>query len=531
MSEIKQAPVVIAEDLYGVFYTDGGYQRQYDMGGWGVHGYTFNKKESKTGAGMKSGMPTEKGYVTESKLPLSITPVEYVDALGTVPQDATNNVTELMGAIRAMEITLEQKLKGVLLMLDSQYVLNSLNKWAVNWEASNWIKSDGSPVANKLLVMRLLALKREILAAGITLETDWVKGHSGNIGNEKADLLATHSMISGINGTALNKAIIRSAKGYWKNKVDRNRMLNLPRMLSGVRFASRPDGEWAKYFMTKIQTADEFIGKRISDAQFGVVFLKAPDPVLEVLNDIHVQIASKSGDLGLVIYNWDEINKPDIYNTILQSEGDFLLIDNVKRAVRAVKSKTDNRDKKEEKVARPEDEEITEELDTPGGTVTLSRVLNPPRLAFRAMDSLDQMHDLLVNYLSLDKADGSSPKLVKYTDISPLLYGMVEIGKSKAQQKLLPSITSLSLSIDANVAYATEASEGLTDVKLAFGLDLPDRNTLSAVTGGVTKVCVVTWPESNHAVRYATIVETTDGVGIWAAPYANLHFVKLLSTT
>ena len=32
--------------LHGVIYTDGGYQRQYDVGGWGIHGYTYVEKET-----------------------------------------------------------------------------------------------------------------------------------------------------------------------------------------------------------------------------------------------------------------------------------------------------------------------------------------------------------------------------------------------------------------------------------------------------------------------------------------------------
>jgi ribonuclease HI len=520
--------------LHGVIYTDGGYQRQYDVGGWGIHGYTYVEKESKTGAGMKEGQPTAKGYDLKAKVPLDVTVQDYVDGMGTLSSGATNNVAELTAMVKALDFALDRNLTSLHLQADSQYALNVYQKWAEQWEKQGWVKGDGQPAANKDLVIQLLDRKRKAQERGISVTVVWVKGHNGDPGNERADMLATHGIIAGVNGSPLDRILYRSSKGFWAKKVDRSRFLNLPRLLTplypnGLMHDGAPIPP-SIYGLTKINSADEFIGKRISDAQFAAVDIREPDPVIQQLWFFHVQMAQRTGDHGPILMNLDVIMRPDIYNIILQNGADFLLFDDKNRSIRAIKSWSDQKKKDEEERKRDEDDEDMESIDTPGGTVTLSRVLTPPRLAFKALENLDKMSRLL-DETRLRLSQGiteSTESKVKVTDISSLLYGMAENGKAKAQAKLLGTISSLTLSIDVNVAYATEIEEGTTSIKLSLGLDTPDRNTLSALAGVSTKVFVVTWPESKFAIRYATILVADEGGGIWCAPYSNIHFVKKL---
>ena len=97
----------------------------------------------------------------------------------------TNNKMELLGAITAFEalkIPCE-----VTLYSDSSYVINGLSKgWALSWKRKGWKKSDGSPAKNPELWERLL---KAIEPHDITYV--WVKGHAGNIYNEKCDAIAT----------------------------------------------------------------------------------------------------------------------------------------------------------------------------------------------------------------------------------------------------------------------------------------------------------------------------------------------------
>ncbi len=97
--------------------------------------------------------------------------------------DTTNNRMELMAAISALEAL--KKPCVVHLYVDSKYVLDGITKWLPNWKKSNWKTAAKKSVKNDDLWRRLdLAIQTH------TIDWRWVKGHSGNQGNERADTLA-----------------------------------------------------------------------------------------------------------------------------------------------------------------------------------------------------------------------------------------------------------------------------------------------------------------------------------------------------
>ena len=97
--------------------------------------------------------------------------------------NTTNNQMELTAAIEGLKV-LKEPCK-VKLYTDSKYVMDGINSWIANWKKNNWKTASKKDVKNKDLWIELDAetCKHEI-------EWIWVKGHSGNIGNEKADALA-----------------------------------------------------------------------------------------------------------------------------------------------------------------------------------------------------------------------------------------------------------------------------------------------------------------------------------------------------
>lgn len=95
----------------------------------------------------------------------------------------TNNRMELMGAIMALE-TLKQSC-AVTLFTDSTYVMKGLNEWLPAWKARGWKTADKKPVKNQDLWQRL-----DEAAQRHKIEWKWVKGHTGDPGNERADQLA-----------------------------------------------------------------------------------------------------------------------------------------------------------------------------------------------------------------------------------------------------------------------------------------------------------------------------------------------------
>jgi len=102
-------------------------------------------------------------------------------------RETTNNRMELTAAIEALNA-----LKGsrdVLLHTDSKYVMQGITEWMVNWKKRGWKTSSRQPVKNQDL---WIALDEAI--GHHHVKWNWVKGHSGNQGNEDADALANRGI-------------------------------------------------------------------------------------------------------------------------------------------------------------------------------------------------------------------------------------------------------------------------------------------------------------------------------------------------
>ena len=134
-----------------VIYTDGACSGNPGPGGWGVIMYHGNRKKEMCGG--------EKA--------------------------TTNNRMEMMAAIKALEAIKPNFSGPVILFTDSTYVLKGITEWIHGWKKRGWKKSDKKPVINKDLWQILDKLNSER-----DIQWKWVKGHAGDIGNEKADELA-----------------------------------------------------------------------------------------------------------------------------------------------------------------------------------------------------------------------------------------------------------------------------------------------------------------------------------------------------
>lgn len=101
--------------------------------------------------------------------------------------ETTNNRMELMAAIQGLA-----SLKhgcSVQLHTDSKYLLQGITEWLEGWKAKGWKTAAKKPVKN---VDLWKCLDEEIQRHQI--DWRWVKGHSGNPGNDKADELANRGI-------------------------------------------------------------------------------------------------------------------------------------------------------------------------------------------------------------------------------------------------------------------------------------------------------------------------------------------------
>lgn len=99
----------------------------------------------------------------------------------------TNQIAEVTAAIEGLSLVPVGD--SVELVSDSQYVLKGLKEWRSGWERRGWRNAAGQPVANRGLWERLFAL-----ADQRKVSTRWVRGHNGDVYNERADALAGRAL-------------------------------------------------------------------------------------------------------------------------------------------------------------------------------------------------------------------------------------------------------------------------------------------------------------------------------------------------
>jgi len=95
----------------------------------------------------------------------------------------TNNRMEMMAVIEALG-ALKKRCK-VILYTDSSYVQQGITTWIHGWKAKGWKTAAKQPVKNEDLWKAL-----DAAAAKHNVHWRWVKGHAGDPGNERADMLA-----------------------------------------------------------------------------------------------------------------------------------------------------------------------------------------------------------------------------------------------------------------------------------------------------------------------------------------------------
>ena len=114
----------------------------------------------------------------------------YKDADKTIyggEKNTTNNRMEMTAIIEALKIVKMDC--DITLYTDSKYVMDGITKWLPNWKKKGWITSNKKPVKNKDLWQIL-----EECINKHNIEWQWVKGHAGIPGNEKADELANQGI-------------------------------------------------------------------------------------------------------------------------------------------------------------------------------------------------------------------------------------------------------------------------------------------------------------------------------------------------
>jgi len=487
-----------------LIHSDGSARPNPGFAGWGIHGYVYDDKLPTKGTGNSDYVLTADDYMSKTvkatlpNVPL-VTPVKYIDGMGAVPPNAynydgtrsTNNAGELMGAVEALKVALENDVTKVRIWTDSNYVVGGFTH-ALNWRKNGWLKKDGGVPANIDLWKEYVELYDQLKAKGVDLGINWNEGHSGNFGNEMVDDLAYAGMRHSTNGVFEKKIIESLPEGYWKYETNRHPFLSHRRMYYNTVPGSYREGE---YCLGEHDKDDDLAGKRQANGAYAYVLLDEPEKVLEEVRKYSTRLAD--GNDTVMIARLDYIYRAGVHDMITSYGG--LILSKPKDARSILDAQL-----------RDEKELVTKEH-------------NPPLLIHRCVDELSQLREILVDF----KAGKPGMTL---TDLTPLIYeSLIETtkkGEEKTINKIKPEFVVGTSDLDAVVNYRhPDGSLRQTKIQLLLGLDLLDRNALKRIEELEPEVCLVTWPEEPEAFRYATIIKVKGAIGIWAGVYSNMRLV------
>ncbi len=109
-------------------------------------------------------------------------------------KNTTNQQMELQAAVEALK-SLTRPCR-ITIISDSKYVVQGMNEWIHNWKKKGWKTAGKKPVSN---LERWQILDK--LAANHDVTWQWVKGHAGHEGNERADALARQGIPASVFGS------------------------------------------------------------------------------------------------------------------------------------------------------------------------------------------------------------------------------------------------------------------------------------------------------------------------------------------
>lgn len=482
-----------------VLYCDGGFLHEKKIGGWGVHGYTFFPDEPKKGTGNPKAIPTDGGYYSADTVGNKVTVHQYVDMIGGAKTWGSNNEVEAIAVLNALIwLRAHPEITDALILSDSKFAVIGTTEWLGKWVTRNWLSPRGEPIKYRP-TWEKIKVEYDALKDKINLKIKWVKGHDGEVGNTRADLLATRGIVLGKNEDDRVVSEVREAQGYWKVTAEVPRILQAPRWYFSTSDDGfkREDGSFVYYVGshgTK-DKEDDLAGKPYADNFLGVVRMKEPEPVLEKLRESAMAKDPKRWG-ALILGHLDLIFSPRTY-TELSAYGATFLQSSSRR------------------------QEI---LDAKDNIILTEQ--RPIGQGFKQVDAWRSMTRVLDEVISNDP-------YYRLTDITDLLYE--EQGTKKTSRKLKAKITQIVKYLDIDVEYNLN-KEGETPepfigkTRLILGSDILTRNQLAALSEDVSSVKVVSWRESDNVARYATLVELTSGdIGLWARTEANIYLKQRLS--
>jgi len=416
-----------------VIYTDGACKRNPGPAGYGAH-MLVTDKNIKPKQILSKYKLTNKGYIAKNLLkvnkPDDVEEVglrQVVDIFGYTNSD-TNNRAELDGVIqsllyfinvKAIDDTFEDITK-VVIRTDSNYVIGMIAKLEDPDLGINEI------VANQDKAKELDKILRILREKNIELEMLRVAGHSGDLGNDRADLLANMGAYANIRGLDEQVIISDTGNNYWKLESDRPPLLDNKLLF---RYSNEVNDKDLYYYGLNYDEDDQ-IGKRSADVIYQVYH--TPEPV-DKINEISTLFNSLTEKLVIpYTINLDNLYHKQISKNLNYYKEYYLLTEH----------------KTKRKVVTVDGIELASEV-------------YPPSLSMLALEISDYLKNILKDYIE----DTLRPHITTL-DITNEFYNLGDKTTLKKEVKNKDVI---------------KVKVGKGHAKIVTGLDTPKRNSMKKI--------------------------------------------------
>lgn len=478
---------------------------QRRIGGSGVHGYLFHDGEPKKGAGLPGFVLTSKGYkVKEPTDPARghVTPTCYIDAIGAAEKGATNNTAEAEAFHLALELAVAHNVASLHIVADSEYVLGMYERLDA-YEEKQWVKGDGQYIKNLAIWKAVHSTVKLVRERGIEIEVSWVKGHSGEPGNVKADQLATIGLSYADAKKTPPDPIVSPYEGYWKQSAEYNKLLGTHYVVNviGAKGNSRQkaiseDGYEHRYYLyadtSKTPKISTF-GTTSPHSGYAIVDTKGGHDLLEEVEKIHGEYVGErtvflDGEERTISDGMIVMIRPqDVYRRetadLINTYGTAALVEKEGNLVSV-------------------------------GGKKVSEGFVHTRNGMLGIAKLDELQNVFDNY----EDDQDTYRTIDITD--EVFVTSTKKGKKGAEDTIEYKLRPSPETDDKFINVHFEDGKKKRKVVLVYGMDLPATNALKAAAKGTPVVKLVLRKETLGMWRFYAVVESDEGRGIWHNPFA-----------
>lgn len=512
IEKINKDTTPIVNEIGVVLYTDGSVRpTNPGFGGWGIHGYTYintpvekpivvkiiedEKKEDELIGKKDNCVITNKGYISFSKIEETpgtflVKPVKYIDGLGSHPNKITNNFAELNALYKALEYILNNEFKYIDILSDSQYLILGMTQRVHSYSKNDWRDRDGVLIMNSDIWKAIYKLYIEVISRGSIVTFTWVPAHVGIFGNELADSLA----VTGMNYSTYEQDKDIFIETNYKDYVEKERhpFINFERVFfNSIAEYNKP----GFYFLSKSNSNDFIIGKRLPKASYSIVKLNEPDTVIESIKEKQYEISNNINSIIMMLL--DKAYNKTMYR-YLKNHGKYCLL----------------KDKRTYGLTFVNKDPITLEV-------------NPTGLSLRAIESFNYLEDILDKFMSLHENDNNkliSSEKLNWHNITDIFFTK-EIKLKKKEEVITYTLNKEIDKAEDLIKIKIEEQNNnnlvTLQVPIILGLDTLPRNNLKRLEDLEPSMYLITWRESEFSLRYATVIKCSDSVGLWSNYFAD----------